>query len=213
MKTIELKIYSFEELDQQAQQNAIDHARENQYHDFIYEEAYNTVKKFNEIFNTLEGSNSWLDHCTRYIDDNILNLTGNRLRTYILNNYEYAIYKRKFLGSSKNEECNLRPHRMKKFNKNHKGNTYCFYFSNIQETTDCTLTGMCYDHSILNPIYDFIRKPRNISFKQLLNECFDNLKTDIEEEIYYKNSDECIKEEIIENEYEFYKNGKIYDAL
>jgi hypothetical protein len=210
MKTIEQKIYSFEELGQQAQQNAIDHARKNQCNDFIYEDAYNTVKRFNEVFNTNEGWNSWLDVRTNDIGDDVLQLTGLRLRTYILNNYGYAIYNRKFLGISKNEDCNLRPHRMKNFRKNYKGNTYCFYYSNIQETTDSTLTGICYDHSILDPIYDFIKKPTDINFKQLLNECFENLKADIEEEIDYRNSDEFIKIEIIENQYEFYENGEIY---
>jgi len=44
----------------------------------------------------------------------------------------------------------------------------------------------------------------------LLNDCFDELKKSIENEINYRNTDEAIIEEIEANDYEFTENGNIF---
>ena len=98
MRTIRTKVYSFNELSNEAQQTAIKKFRNNGVNtDFIYDDAYNSVKAFNEVFGTREGSCSWLDVYTYHIDDNILELKGFRLQKYLWNNYYNALFKPKFL--------------------------------------------------------------------------------------------------------------------
>lgn len=63
MKTIEIKLYKFNELSEEAKQKAIENYRskgiDNQ---FMYDEAYATVKAFENVFQSNSRSrDSWLD--------------------------------------------------------------------------------------------------------------------------------------------------------
>jgi len=219
MKTIELKIYSFSELSEEAQQKAISNYRNNGIDcQYIYDEAYQTIKKANELFNIKEGRNSWLVFSLSHIDDNIMNLKGLRLRKYLINNFE--LYKGKFyaaIGDNRiiNHPC-IKVHKYD-MNKGARVSSSNFYYSRIQKENSCILTGVCYDDSFLGPMYDFINDYRNFpsanyqTFEDIIQYCFDSLKKDLESEEEYRNSDEAIKEEIEANEYEFTEDGKIYN--
>jgi len=210
MKTIEIKIYSFSELSEKAKQRAIEDYRNSSQNDhyFIYQEAHETVKEFHNLFKTEEGRNSWLNIRTEHINDDVLNLSGLRLRKYILNNFGNDLFKPQYKGSLKNKT----PHRRVRIREFKNGKFSAHYYSAVFKTDCCVLTGVCYDEEILKPIYDFLKEgyKGGDTFEDLLNDCMHSLKKSIEAEIEYRNSDECIEEEIEANELEFTEDGKRY---
>ncbi len=221
MKTIELKLYSFDELTEEAKNTAIKNYRnqDNDNCDFIYSDAEKTVEKFCEAFSVKTGRDSWLDCYTSHIDDFILNLTGLRLQKYLYNNFGSTLYKRKYLKHGENfENRPVKLFRMQKLNEinqgPNKGKFYFTYYSNLKKDTCCNLTGVCYDNDIMQPIYNFLedRNPEsnNTTFESLFIDCFQSLKKSLENECDYMNSDEYISEQLSENGSEFTENGQIY---
>jgi hypothetical protein len=220
MKTIEIEIYSFDELTKEAQENAIENFKnKGADYSFIYNDAENTVNKFCEVFNVKTGSRSWLDCSTSHLEDGILNLTGFRLQKYLYNNFGNTLFKRKYLKTGKNlDNIPKKWHPMKRIseikNGPNKGKFYVSYYSNLQKSIDCNLTGVCYDCDILDPIYKFLedRNPEanNTTLKELFKDCFSCLKKSIENEIEHMESEEYITEELKENNFEFLKDGNIF---
>jgi hypothetical protein len=211
MRTIRTKVFRFNELKENAKENAIEWYKNNSLdHDFIYDDMYKVIKEFNSLFNTKEGSNSWLDYSTSHFEEDIINLKGFRLQKYIFNNYGYKLFKGEYYGSLKSN--NVVYHSRIKSQKLSNGNFFNPYYSAIKKQTSCVLTGTCYDDYILKPIYDFLenRNPGNIDFEELINDCFNEAKKVIENEIYYRSSDEYITEEIESNNYEFTAAGNIF---
>lgn len=223
MRTIRTKIYKFEELSNEAQQNAIDTYRNKGIDtDYIYDEAYNTVKEFHKIFNTKESTNSWLEINASNIDDNILELKGLRLRTYLINNFWDDLYKRKYINSyfQETEPKTFNPYRRYKQTFSRKENKNGFWVTLRKKCffeNSCVLTGVCYDDDILQPIYNFIDNYKqlknyndSLTFEELLNECLDSLDKSIENEIDGLNTDDSIVQILIDNEYEFTEEGNIF---
>lgn len=218
MRTIRTKIYNFSELSKEAQEKAIENYRNNNLtFDFIYSDAESTVKAFCAAFGVKSGSRSWLVCDASNIDEDVLQLTGLRLRKYILNNFGDTLYKRKYLKIGSNSKT-LKPfHRMRKQTEiksgSNKGLFYSAYYSNICKVAkNCNLTGMCYDDDMMQPIYDFLelRTFGSTNFEDLLNECFDEMRSTLQKEEDYMYSDEYISEEIAANEWEFTEQGKIF---
>jgi hypothetical protein len=216
MRTVRTKVFFFNELTEAAQQKAINDFRNKGIDTFyIYDEAEQTVKAFNELFNLKSGFHSWLEFRTDNIEDEVLNLSGFRLRKYILNNYGYKLFKPAYLKHGKTEETFLNPHPMRRqktiSSGPNKGKVLVSYYSNIKKDNCCVLTGVCYDDDMLNPIYEFLQQPKeNICFEELLTECFEAIRKTIENEIEYQESDEAISETIEANEYEFTEEGNIF---
>ena len=210
MQTKRIKVYSFDELSETAQQQAIENARRTdniQQCDFIYDEAHQTVKAFNDLFNVTEGRREWTDFSTGQIDGDILNLSGTRLATYLWNNYRNDLYKGKYYPVK--SDTPLR-HKRVKSKTLHNGRTFNAYYSAIQFENSCVLTGMCYDMDILDPIYKFIDKPDGRTFEDLISECFSSLKYSLESEQDYHYSDEGVQEYLTANNYQFLKDGTIF---
>lgn len=219
MRTVRTKIYQFNELNDNAKQVAIEKERENLCTAFAYDEAHNTVIKFNELFNLKNGSNSWLDCYTSNIDDDILELKGFRLHKYILNNYGSFLFNKKYLKSGQNRTDKPSfTHPMMEVKKisqgKNKGLYYVSYYSNFKKDNSCVLTGVYFDDEMLQPIYDFLEKRDfkncTITFYHLLNNCFEAIEKTIEREIEYMNTDEYLIENIESNEYEFTENGNLF---
>jgi hypothetical protein len=211
MKTIEVTIYKFEELNSAAQDRAInDYSSKGIDVDYIYDDSYKTVKEFNQLFNLNEGRNSWLYLNTGNIEDSILELTGLRLQKYIYNNFGYKLFKGKYFGSLKLNNIIYHPRIRSKQLSN--GKVFNPYYSGIIKENCCVLTGVCYDNDILQPIYDFLklRNFDNTNFEDLLQNCYDSLKKSIDSEIEYSYSEESIKENIIANDYDFLSTGEKY---
>ena len=205
-----INLYTFEELTPAQQQKAINSIRDSGIIDNSdsYSDAHKTVKAFNNIFGTKEGVDDWLEIRTSHIDDNICELKGLRLRTFILNNFSRELYKGRYYSLWSTKEF--------PFNKAH-GKPYPklkIRYSKVMFDNSCTLTGDCYDDSILRPIYDIInnysdRKHSHITFDAIMKDCIQTLRLDLEREDEYINSDEGIKELIENNEYTFTEEGTL----
>jgi hypothetical protein len=203
MKTIEINLYKFEELSKKGKRVALDaHHPDTQW---FYEDAHESVKAFHEVFESKEGNGSWL-FAYVYYDDDIMNLRGQRLRTWILNNYGKYLFKPKYIGCLKKNTISLHPRIDSKKLRN--GNVFNPYHSAIQETADCTLTGVCYDNALLREIYSFIEEPDDRDIKELILEGFNNLDAELTSETEYRNSDEGKEEEM--DELDFTEDGKLY---
>ena len=216
MRTIEVCLYKFDELSKDAKRKAMDDYEPET--SFYWDEAYQTVKKFHDVFGTKENHRSWLEIGTGHIDDCILELTGFRLQKYLWNNFGDILFKNKYLKHGDLSDVKKPYHRMQKQyqitnNCPNKGKWSISYYSNIQKESSCVLTGVCYDDDLLDPIYKFLdsRNPdyRSVNFQDLLEDCFYSLRKSLENEDEYRSSDEAKSEDLIENEYEFDERGNI----
>lgn len=224
MKTItkQIDVYSFDELSEESKEKAINHFREsNQEDPWFVLEANATFEKFANIFGInwyqIDYEEPYRNEYRLTFDDNILELSGLRLAKWIYNNYSSYLFTRKYLKHGElldNPPKFQHPmQRVKQITSKcpNQGKYSISYYSNIQKSDDCVLTGVCYDIDILKPIYEFLDNPKkNIDIKTLINDCIYSLCHSVSSEIEYRNSDECITEEIKVNEYEFLENGELF---
>lgn len=215
MKTIEIKLFKFEELNEEAKRKAIEQERENVHTDFIYDEAHETVKKFNNLFGTSEGRNSWLESHIDAFEHNVLELKGLRLRKYILNNFGSGLFKGRYKG--KLVDTFADGTKIPKSDKHPIGKRHVKRYSKaLKDDTCCVLTGVCYDNSLLQPMYEFLEwklRPdynKDLDLEDLIKDCFKSLEDSIESEIEYLHSDEGIIESIEAKEHDFTEEGLIY---
>lgn len=198
-----INLYKFEELSTTAKENATDNFEP--YTDFIYEDVELTAKAFCEAFNVKTSYNSWLRYSDCYESD--LEITGIRLRTYILNNYGNLLFKGKYYG--KLVDTFKDGSKIEKSKEHPVGLRHVKRYSKVFFTNDCNLTGVCYDYYVLKPLYDFIKNPQeNIYLWQLLDEGLQCLEYALEEEIQYRNSREGKEEELLQLEREYTENGE-----
>lgn len=210
--TTTVEAFKFDELSEEAKQTAIQEYRGDGVDtSHNWNEAHESVKEFHNVLGSREGSRSWLDVNTGHMDDQILELSGNRLRTYLLNNFPSAFYERKYRGHSKNDHRSTekpKGHRLvTAIKKDYKGNYYRVFKSNFLTESCCPFTGVCYDESLLDPFKAFITLPDARTFEDLLQEAMESLRIDLESEDEYRNSDEAIEEDIEANDYEFTEDG------
>lgn len=196
-ETLEIKIYKFDELPEDVKQTVVENWRIDD--EFFWSSEWReTLEKFCNVFTVdvrdwevnLWG-NSFID-----IEDNQLTecdywahgqkeITGIRLWKYLKNNgYE---------------------------------NTWNFGTPKKDRRTiyeDYCLTGYCGDHWILEPLIKFMKKPydfdESITFYELIKLCCESWLNGYLKDLEYWCSEECIKEDIQANEYEFTEDGKIY---
>lgn len=197
MRTIRTKIYKFSELSKSAKQTAIQWWKDGETFDYLYEEAFDSLKKFCEVFNIDMDSYDFNEpYRSKYSfdsEDTILELAALRLRTYLINNYYSTLFERKPYG---------------KYEKRENGKWRYDRYSKCQyQETSCPFTGVCYDEDLLYPIRQFILKPTKYDFKDLLEDCMSSLCKSIEGEIKARMEDEAVIETIEANEYEFTKDG------
>jgi len=76
---------------------------------------------------------------------------------------------------------------------------------------DCYLTGYIADEKLLEPIREFIKKPKtNKTFYELIDDCFWIWLNGFQADYDYWLSEESIIQDIESNEYSFLVNGEIY---
>lgn len=192
IKTI--NIYEYHELSEEAKEVArdwfIDSLDETDYH---FSEIIDSLKKFCEVF--CIDLNDYI-FCDAYcsvgykLDYNeIRDLRGLRLRTWLINNFYEYLYKDKFLGVVKGK----------------------FAYSNISKCNSCTLTGECYDHDLLHDMYLFIEDYNddcdNWNIYDLIATCMNNFEHRVLESIRYTKSLEYAEEMIEANGYTFTEEG------
>lgn len=208
MKTKVINLYQFSELSDEAKEKAINNFRnnENDFY-FITDDAGKSFEKFADIFSI---SNWDIDYCEPYrnnyrlnFDDNVKALSGQRLANYIWNNYRNDIFKGNYYSLWSKTEVSF-----KYYKEGHP--VLKTRHSKIQLSNSCVLTGVCYDNDVLNPIYDFLDKPKdNIDFETLISDCIYSLCHSVNSEIEYQYTDEAIIETIEANEYDFDEDGNL----
>lgn len=220
MRTIKTKVYKFKELSNQAKQEAINWWREGETFDWIYDEAHESLKEFAKLFDINISDYNFDEHYrSRYtfgLEDTILELSGQRLATYIWNNYKSHLFEGKYYKSWTSKE-KIKHRKVKSTiisketgwsNKEIFGQYWNKYHGGPKLEHSCVFTGMCYDEDLLDPIYKFLDKPNKGDFKDLLEDCLTSLNKSVEDEIKGNLADENVAGTIIANEYEFTKDGK-----
>ncbi|MEO7047752.1 MAG: hypothetical protein ABI091_20810 [Ferruginibacter sp.] len=214
MRTIRTKVYKFNELSENAKDNAIERWRNSDNEMFWSNENRDSMKAFADMLpitvkDWSYGGRGEGVYFTFDERDEIEELTGQRLATYLWNNYKNEIYSKKYLGDLNVKHCVYHNRIKTKDYKN--GNFGNAYYSAISiEKYNCPFTGYCMDNEILAPMYEFMDKPNNrTNFKELIEECFDAWIKACNNDIDYQNSDEYIIEQIEANEYEFTQDGKM----
>ena len=201
-ETIEIKIYNYEDLllpeNESIKRRVVN--RYNDYNDGIdYSEFKDTKNKFEEAFGIkINGSRDW----SHKYSEEVMNLKGIRLLKYIHNNFFDAIFEGKYFSLWSEKEKTYKYHKegCSVLKSRH---------SKVMFTKDCTLTGVCYDLDILDPVYNFLEKPsEDITFEYLIQECLDSFERAMDKQEEYNNSDEGILESLEDKE--FTEDGNIY---
>jgi len=215
MRTETIQVYQFDELTPSAKQTAIEWYRGNGYNhcQHIFDECFDTFRVFADLFNVSFRQMDFLEmyrsEWSVKMDENILNLSGFRLAKYLWNNYRKDLYKGKYYGKLVKTEKDGSPIEVSK--EHPAGLRHVKRYSKCQLSTQCVFTGVCYDESILAPIYQFLEKPVDgTTFEELISECIYSLAKDLESEFETLNSEESIIESIQANEYEFTESGEHY---
>lgn len=195
-RTIEITAYQFSELSEAAKEAAHNEHLSKGYPNDWSRENLGSWKKFLDIFPVKSYGNSW-SNIAFTDEESIENLSGQRLATYIWNNYKKDLFKGKYYSTGgRYDEAGKYHHK--------------FRYSKIQlQGQNCVMTGYCMDDSILDPIYKFLAKPdKNTDFMGLMNECANAWSKAMDDDDEWQNSIEHFAEECEANEYEFDEHGK-----
>ena len=158
-----ITIYKFEELDQKAKNRAYERWLENDPYGWADEDR-KTLKAFCEVFPVKVTDWSY-DACSYhircrmnydYLPEAVPTLSGWRLATYIWNNYGDELWKGKYYGKGRYENGKY---------------IHKFRHSKVILGNCCVLTGYCIDEDILEPVYDFLKRPDNTTFEDLMQRC------------------------------------------
>lgn len=186
MKTV--NIFSYSELSEEAKEFAYQEWLKKD-REFFYESEYiNTLVKGLEHFDFRLKNYSFDYFCASngyfriesYLDQEVLELTGNELKDYIIENYS--------------ERRSIFRH---------------YDFVNIF-SGNCELTGACYDEDFLQPVKDFLESPTNDNLYDLMKECINSLMKALESDYEGCQTKEYFEDEAIFNDYEYFENGEEY---
>lgn len=188
-------VYSINELTQQAQSKA--HYKWLESVDYSYSDDNRaTLTKFLDTFfitcNHFEYDGSHYNyHFTTKLKDGLEELSGQRLATYLYNNFSNVLFPPKKYWSTKE----------KKKRESHVLKDNC-----------CVLTGYYLDDTILQPLYDFLQKPNpKNTFLELLDMCLDHFFRACRDDVFYCESFDFFVEESTANDWEYFQNGTLFN--
>lgn len=200
MRRITTSVYSLEELSAESKEKAIEYVKYYMMPDFCDSwglEYVDSLKQFASVFN-IEVTDYSLGETNSNVSVNIPpsleELKGKKL---------YACVQRKYDAYFKAYKTY--------YSANHKKRRK----SRIKSYFNCeALTGMSTDHSLTQPIRDYLAHgPKtnfdSYTFVDLIEECTNSFIKDYEEDIYYYYSNENVIEYINVNDVEFYENGGV----
>lgn len=195
MRTIETNIFNFSELSEEAKQNAIEEIR-NKETDFFWSNEWMASIKQGLVNFGAELQNYSIDFCNpsqssfKISNDNsnTEELTGLRLRTWLLNNYYHNFFQRKPQGA---------------YTKSDRRSKITFI------ETSCPFTGYCGDEDFMDTFRAFIKSPDNRTLDELLNEATEAVIQAGAKDYECQTSDEGIKDSIEANGYEFTETGEL----
>ena len=197
MRTVDVKVFGIEELNEKAKNYA--------YHKWLESGIYpwstenrNTLDEFVSIFpiKVIDWEYGDGNPHAKVIftgDENIENLTGIRLYTYLCNNYDHYLSKGKTYY---------------KFTSDGK----CIkHTSKLLMDYEYVLTGYFVDEAILAPIRHFFLVPSNtMTFKQLMVDCINNWLYCCDEDYQCCTSMEYFMDESAANGWEYMEDGNLY---
>ena len=201
-RTIRTKVYKFDELTNEGKEKAIDRYRNNDNYNEYATEITESVKEVAELFNLVFGR-QYTDIRTGHIEDTILQLQGVRLYKWLINNYSSYWTDVNYISKHKNGK-------FKNSYFEYKYDCVKYRKSNISVTNNlenCPLTGVYYDMDIMQPVINFLKRPDNSTFEDLINGIESAISKTYQSNEEWVNSNEYITEEIQANEYEFTSNG------
>lgn len=207
MKTIELNLYSFNELSEEAKEKAIENwlsGAGNE--DFYYDERIKSYNKAMEIYNQLESIENEISgaRLVAYIENNFSHLwrNTNRISKHLIK-YPELVTKKRIKNGCYFENSDYQ----------YKYNCLKFRVSRIFETNNidnCPLTGVCYDVDFMEPIINFMKNPSSKTTNIDLWEDMPSYESIYNRDMEDINSDEYVSEHLEANNYEFTEDGKIY---
>jgi hypothetical protein len=206
MKSVEVQLFEFSELSNSAKEKALaDYVSLGGYFDIS--EAKDSLEAFAGIFpiKLHDWNYGWGGTYINFdfaIDDwcsygnEIAELSGWRLATYIWNNYKNDIYKGKYYSTKGYYDDKGKYHYKHRHSKI------------ILETGQCPYTGVCYDEDLLDPLWKFMKNPDDTTFEDLMIDCLYSWLHSVESEDEYQSSEEVFKEICNANEWLFTVDGK-----
>lgn len=201
MRTVRTKVYKFNELSKQSQQKAIEKYQETQ--EFFWVDEWissikNGLKNFGAKLTDWSISYTSYDRSSFSIENNNENteeLTGLRLRTWLLNNYYSNFFEGKPYGV---------------YQKN--PNTGRWFHPRISKVifkeTCCPFTGYCGDENFMDIFREFIKKPDGRNLDELLNDAVEKTIKGLQDDCESQQEDEYIAEHMEANGYEFTQDGE-----
>lgn len=199
MKTVTLNVYSLNELDEWSKSRAREKYLNHLYID--ESEFTDTIEAFEKVFPIKRVG----DFFNSYYEDKVGELKGVRLMAYIWNNYKTSLFKGKYYPVKNNEKVT---HRRVKAKQCRNG-WFNAYHSAITLENSCTLTGVCYDNTMLQPVYDALEGKFNGTFDDMLRACYTEIDAAWEQECDYMQSYAAFEEEC-EGKL-FFKDGTLYE--
>jgi hypothetical protein len=191
MRILETKLFSFSELNSEAKQTAIEQYRES----VLYKDGYYCG---NEV---IQSINFGLDHFNfnlkKYcIDWDNINCSDTRIE---------------YLGDDNVIELSYV--RLWKYLQNSGLLTYfCRYDKKKKQllSGNCPFTGVCFDEDFLDPVREFIKNPKDITFEELIQDCVHSCLLAGCNDWEYILSDESITEYLHDNDFEFTESGEFF---
>ncbi len=199
MRTIEILAYSFAELSDSAKQTACDKWNES----FSY-------PWDSEIIQCRDGLAAHFpglrfdrdgDPTTYGIDDNILELKGKRLASWLWNNVISEVQTGQYRHDKKGIRANMKSRKSK-----------------MTFEVSCPFSGMSVDCAAMDPILDFVHgkgfsrsgnKWNETTLDDIIGDCFSAISKYVDDDIEYLTSLEAFAETCDSNDYEFNENGEM----
>lgn len=192
MRTIRTKVYKFEELVVDAQQNAIEEFQQNQeiHLDFFNDDAKGQIEQAG-FYDNVE-----LQYSLSYCQGDGLSFSCNRVEESVLLSFFAEI-----LGKDKEKTAKIIIENCSFENTGNKGSHYCY-----ASTNDITFEFDDYSgtRNNIHEVVSQVEKKLAVKYFDLCKELENQGYKDIE----YQRSEENVREILIENEYEFLANGK-----
>lgn len=214
MRTVEISVYKFHELSDKAKQKALDKYLEHETFDYITSEATASFevwgKHFIEYWKEINYLEPYRNDYKANVPDGSEELTGQRLATYIWNNYRTVFYEGKYYGKLVSTNKDGTPIETSK--QHPTGQRHVIRHSRILiEWDNCPLTGVCYDFPLIEPFIEFMNKPNEKeTLSSLIDEAIRRLCKEVENEIEGNSTIETYADHCNANGYEFTEDGKRY---
>lgn len=203
-----IKIYEFDELEENVKKELIDKEFNSLDIDFIVDEWLNTVKEIGNLLGA-ENPHYEIGYCCRNhlkfrnYDEPDEEVTGIRAMAWIQNNWIDKAYKGRYY-STPFKKCEVTP-------EHPAGLSYKYRYSKITLSLDnCPFTGVCYDCNFNEAWKEFkegIKKGKQLMISDFVEILERKLLNDITQEIDYRYSDEGLREELMCNEY--FEDGSV----